>query len=122
MPGLDQTGPLGLGPMTGGSYGRCTGAVGRGSWRRPRSGFGRPAVDFMAAPCLPGWAGYGRGHRHRFYATGIPFSAYGSAATPELDPEQEVSYLKAQAARLRGLLDEIERRLREYGSEQSRPE
>ena len=30
MPRLDETGPNGMGPMTGGGFGRCTGGTGRG--------------------------------------------------------------------------------------------
>ena len=34
MPGMDGTGPAGMGPMTGGGYGRCRGARGNGRGRR----------------------------------------------------------------------------------------
>lgn len=109
MPGGDRTGPLGQGPMTGGGRGYCAGYAGRGAWNTP--GFGRGS-----APSA-GWAGGGRGYRNRFYATGVPYSAYGREPGPMLDPEQEVSLLKAEAERLRSTLDGIEQRLERLETE-----
>lgn len=38
MPGLDQTGPQGMGPMTGRGWGWCGRGFGRwGRWGRPRT-------------------------------------------------------------------------------------
>lgn len=108
MPGGDQTGPLGLGPMTGGGWGYCSGYAGRGAWSRPRFGRGAP---------VGGWTGGGRGYRHRFYATGVPFSAYGPASEPILEPEQETSLLAAEAERLRSMLESIEKRLERLKNE-----
>lgn len=109
MPGGDQTGPLGHGPMTGGGWGRCTGYSGQDVWGRPR--FGRGGA--LAAR----WAGDGRGYRHRFYATGVPFSSLRPGSEPILDTEQETALLKAETERLRALLDDLEQRLERLKSE-----
>ncbi len=109
MPGFDQTGPLGRGPMTGGGFGYCTGFLGRRAWR--------PFYGRGVEPWAPGWAGRGRGYRNRFYATGIPFSAYGVGGEPVVEPQEEAAYLKAQAERLRAMLDDVEKRLQNLQGE-----
>jgi hypothetical protein len=59
-------------------------------------------------------AGGGRGYRHRFWATGVPFSA---AATEEPAPKpswnEEVERLRNDAEYLRDKLADVERRLGE---------
>ena len=58
MPGRDQTGPMGMGSVTDRGAGMCA-RVGMSGYENavPGRGFGM---------------GYGRGRRHRFYATGQP--------------------------------------------------
>ncbi len=57
MPGFDRTGPVGMGPMTGGGRGFCTFRnPGIGQTFRGPGSFGR---------------GGGRGRRNRFYSTGL---------------------------------------------------
>ena len=98
MPGFDGTGPMGMGPMTGGARGRC-GPYGRS--------FGRGAFG----PWV-GWGrGRGRGYRHMYWATGVPgWMRYGK--------EQEVGFLKDQAAALKEELDAIDIRLRDLDSKE----
>jgi hypothetical protein len=115
MPRGDGTGPLGEGPMTGRAAGYCAGndapgfadslayggaARGRGWFRRgfaPGAGYGR---------------GGGRGFRNRFYATGVPFSAYTDpAAGPLMQRDEEVALLKNESTRLKSVLESIEKRL-----------
>jgi hypothetical protein len=103
MPGGDRTGPLGCGPLTGGGRGSRAGCGVRGAWEGP--GFARGGFP------VAGWGCGGRGYRHRYYATGIPFSAYGPEPESLLDADQEVSLLKTEAERLRAMLDRIEQRL-----------
>lgn len=91
MPGFDQTGPRGEGPMTGGGFGRCNPnnanmnagyGVGRGG--RPRGG-GR-------GRCFGGGRGYG---------------AYPPSfnAAPAADLQNDVRNLTEEVARLRAELD-----------------
>lgn len=116
MPGFDGTGPMGMGPMTGGGWGRCNpyGQYGRRfAWRDfgPRFGWGR-----------------GRGYRHRYWATGLPgpmrYGPMGFWGFPWGDPfaapytkEQEKEILKDQTEALKQELDAIDSRLRELESE-----
>jgi len=53
MPNRDGTGPMGQGPRTGGGWGPCPPNVAGGPGYQGRGGWG------------------GRGHRNRFYATGL---------------------------------------------------
>jgi hypothetical protein len=59
MPGFDQTGPMGGGPMTGGGFGRCGARGGRGNfgrgqryrWFQQRAAVDLPpAADIASAP------------------------------------------------------------------------
>lgn len=119
MPGGDRTGPAGMGPMTGRGAGFCAGYPGPG-YMNPTQGRG-----------FYGWGrgGGGRGHRHWFYATGLPgwqraaygypgfgtpFGAsYAAPFAPSMTSEQEVEVLKGQAEYLEDTLDGIRRRLDE---------
>jgi hypothetical protein len=70
MPGMDGTGPLGQGPMTGGRRGRC---VDEGTGQLPSAGYGRGA-GFGRAQAYGRGAGPGRGgrgFRHQYNATGL---------------------------------------------------
>lgn len=103
MPGFDGTGPMGMGPMTGGGRGWCAVPVVRGAGAYPPALFGRP-----------GGRG-GRGYRWMYYATGLPgwmrCGVPAPAATAE--PDQELSVLRAQAGSMRRQLEEIDRRIAE---------
>jgi len=61
MPGGDRTGPRGMGPMTGRQAGYCAGYQ--------AAGF---ANSYLGGGFGRGFGGRGRGHRHMFYATGLP--------------------------------------------------
>ena len=93
MPGLDGTGPRGMGPMTGGGRGFCSpwgiGAAYRGYGVSPGVGYGSP---FYGTPVtLPG------------------VMPYASAMTPQ----QELDFLRSQAQTVKGQLEQIEARMRE---------
>lgn len=105
MPRGDGTGPLGQGPMTGRGAGYSAGYAVPGFGNRPAFGCGVPG------PGAGGWAGGGHGYRNRFYATGVPFRAYGPGPAPFLGPQEEVSLLKSESERLRSVLESIEQRL-----------
>jgi len=100
MPRGDRTGPWGGGPMTGRGAGYCG---------------GYPAPGFASAPGGPpaswgSWGG-GRGWRHGFHATGLPFWARTGFAGPT--PDQEQAALKAQAEWLTAELEAINKRIQE---------
>jgi hypothetical protein len=92
MPGLDGTGPAGVGPMTGGGRGFCSpwgiGAI-TGAYRGfPRTGYGYPY--YGARPFSPG----------------IPPFAY------QVNKEPELSYFKTWAQTMRDELKQIEARIK----------
>ncbi len=102
MPGRDQTGPRGMGAMTGRGAGMCA-RVGMSGYENavPGRGFGM---------------GYGCGRRNRFYATGQPgWMRFGGYAAPyqNPDPGTERQSLKNQADALQPELNAIRKRLSE---------
>jgi len=66
MPGLDETGPMGNGPMTGGRRGRCVGVADAPPGSRGM-GYGRALCDGRGM----GFGRGGRGYRNQYYATGF---------------------------------------------------
>lgn len=106
MPRGDQTGPRGMGPMTGRAAGFCAGFAAPGFVSGGRQAYGRGG----------GWArgGGGWGWRNQFYATGAPgWARYGGpmVAYPRLDPAGERQTLRAQAEALQSDLALINERL-----------
>lgn len=87
MPGFDGTGPMGMGPMTGGRRGFCSPwGMGGGRWW-----YGRPR-----------WASYG----YPYYSPSV-FSPF----TPRMTREREVEFLKNEAQAMRDELKELETRM-----------
>ena len=105
MPGGDQTGPMGMGAMTGWGRGACGGAeaqgFGRGGWGR---GGGR------------GRGGGGWGRRNQYWATGMPGWMRGGAWDPptplEAEPPAEMkrTWLEQRTSILESELEWIKRR------------
>ncbi len=104
MPGFDQSGPMGAGPMTGGARGRCGNlATGYGRELPPPASFGRGLA-------------YGRGFRggrgpgrrmQRTYGNGVavqPSETAGSAT-------DELNRLKTEADFLNNSLQTIHNRI-----------
>jgi len=129
MPAGDGTGPMGMGPMTGRAAGYC-GGYGIPGYANPIPG---RVYGFWGGG--RGFFGRGRGHRHWYYATGLPswarqaaygpmpFAApqYGAAPyAPTMTPEQELTYLKDQAEYLATSLDEIQQRITELEGKASK--
>jgi len=132
MPGLDGTGPMGMGPRTGGGFGFCppgsgpapyaygVRGLGRGGlpwgggrgfgfgggrgWRR---GYGR--ARWGAAP----YAGYGYGYAPHAYGPG-----YALAAPAAPTAEQELQFLRAEAEAVRQTLADIEKRIADVETSQ----
>jgi len=107
MPGLDRSGPMGAGPMTGGRRGLCNPVNagydarfsemfgfgrGMGLGRGFRGGFGR---------------GMGRAFRRRFWNQPSYYPAYAQ------NPEEELNILKAEANSVKSSLDMINQRIAE---------
>ena len=116
MPGVDRTGPMGAGPMTGGARGRCNPAAagtipayaggygygrGLGLRRGFRGGYGPGHGRGLG---YGRWLGYGRGYG------GYPF--VGVSAVP-VDTDAETAMLKAQADSMKNALDAINSRIDE---------
>jgi hypothetical protein len=108
MPRGDGTGPAGMGPMTGRAAGFCAGygmpgymnpIGGRGYWGRGRGFWGR---------------GGGRGWRYRFWAPYYPAPAL------QVTARQELEYLRQQAEHLKSSLDEINKRVEQLQTENTK--
>ncbi len=115
MPGVDRTGPLGWGPMTGRAAGFCAGysvpgymnpVWGRGAGFGGRGWFGR---------------GGGRGFRNRFFATGLTGWqragmgwGYSQPFGPvEMSSEQETAFLRDHVKSLEEEMKRAQERLAE---------
>jgi Family of unknown function (DUF5320) len=110
MPGFDRTGPIGMGPRTGGGRGYC----GTGALRNPAGS---------------GWFGRGRGMGRGLLGMGLGLGSYflGPWARrrgffPAYSPtsEEEASHLKEEASSLRDMLSSIEQRLGELEKEKTK--
>lgn len=97
MPGLDGTGPLGMGPMTGGGRGFCS------PW-----GIGA----FMRTYGIPGRWAYGHAYRPRWW-----FAPWAMPFIPLRSREQGLSFLRRQADLMKAGLDEVEARIEELSKE-----
>lgn len=89
MPGFDGTGPHGMGPMTGGGFGRCSGDA-----RYGNSGFGRGG-GYSAG------RGRGRGLGRCAVPGGMTRGGMGRGfggvfAAPSMTPEQEKELLESR--------------------------
>ena len=89
MPGRDQTGPMGMGRMTGRGRGYCAG------FEAPGFRFGYRGRAFAG----------GRGRRYNFFTTGLP------GWLRVRDSESEAQALRNQVRNLREQLDMLEKRL-----------
>ena len=99
MPGLDGTGPAGMGPMTGGGRGFCS------PW-----GIGAALRTYG----FPRWTGYAYPYYGlgQFFRGAMPFA-------PQMTREQELDLLKTEAQALKGQLKEIEARVQELSAKKA---
>ena len=113
MPGLDRSGPMGAGPMTGGRRGIC-GRAGAATYLPAYGsgyGYGR-GMGFRH--------GYGRGRGYGFGpASGrVPYpQTYGTGYPASRTDEMEM--LRADAEAMRQSLESIQRRIAELEKEGS---
>jgi hypothetical protein len=82
MPGFDGTGPMGMGPMTGGGRGFCS------PWGISARGYNFPRQMPLAYP------------QYRPYGSRPPI--------PQMSREQELEFLKDQAEALKDELQQLE--------------
>ena len=112
MPGLDRSGPMGIGPMTGGRRGLC----GRTGGRMGRFVFGDGYGGGMGLRRRFGRGG-GRGFGPTFEATSYPLVCRGFDYS--MSHAEELEMLKADAKARRKALETIEQRIDELESEDS---
>lgn len=111
MPGFDRTGPMGMGPMTGGGRGLCN-PRGRGTGVGRGAGMGR-GMGFRGAS--PGWPYVGRGrggYARCAYPGYYPAPAYPYPDTGQADIED----LKSQAEAMREQLARVEEQIKKMTS------
>ena len=103
MPGGNQKGPMGMGPMSGRGAGYCGGRGVPGGMNR---GFGGGRA---------GRGRGGRGHRHMFHATGLTGRQRAAMDMPTVAPtaEAERQFPQDEVESLRSQLDEVKKRLAE---------
>jgi hypothetical protein len=114
MPGFDRTGPMGAGPMTGGTRGRCNpasvgtiptfaGGYGSGRGLGLRRGFrggSRPGAGLRR--------GYGRGYGREWYPP-VAGPVYPAGAADEMDMlKAEADYLKKSFDAIKARIDALE--------------
>lgn len=106
MPGFDQSGPMGAGPMTGGARGRC----------------GTPAPEYGEVRSRATAFGRGRGNQHGARGGRKPgrrmFGGYGNrfAAAPPVTvgtPAAELDLIRTEAGELKVTLQTINNRITE---------
>ena len=93
MPGFDGTGPMGMGPMTGGGRGFCS-PRGIGATVRMRG------YPYRAPYAYPYYGAYG-------------FEPF----VPRMTREQEMEFLKSEAQAMRDELKELETRIGRLSTE-----
>jgi hypothetical protein len=105
MPGFDQTGPLGYGPLSGRRGGRCGGRV-----VSRRAFYGAEPVRYGSR-----FGGFGRGYRWQYLETGLPRWARSLEPCTPSRNEDKVALLtelereaKALEERLNDVKDYIE--------------
>jgi hypothetical protein len=110
MPGFDGTGPMGMGPRTGGGFGSCPPGYPMGIG--PVYGIGRGGLPWGGGRGR-GFGG-GRGRRFARGAWGWPFPAVPyDYPPPMMTPDQERTILQNQVDMLSQQLEAVRARLNE---------
>jgi hypothetical protein len=112
MPGFNGTGPMGMGPRTGGGRGFCAPGAGAGF------GYGAGMSRGAGQGGIPWGNGRGRawggGRGRGWYGTYVPYQGAAPFFAPQ-DPRFEAEFLRNQSAameqelqRMRARIDELE--------------
>jgi len=105
MPGFDGTGPTGIGPMTGGGFGRCASPV----------GYGFAAVRGVRRSIACGrYFGRGLGLRQRLCWNFVPNEPTEVDWSENEMLKNEAQFLKSRISILENLLLDVEKRLKKY--------
>jgi hypothetical protein len=118
MPGRNQTGPMGMGPMTGRRAGICAGNTGQEFTNAPSGrGFGKSFGGRRGLVGGRGWPrrGLGRAGWSRFGGYETAYAVPDPYRHP--DPDVEKQALASQARSLQAELDLIQKRLAAIESE-----
>ena len=97
MPGLNRTGPMGAGPMTGGGWGRCN----------PTAVEATPPVAFGSGRRR----GFGGGFGRRKGRCRLWWPATALGADEQMEPAAEIEQLQAVADNLKKTLDRLNNRI-----------
>ena len=106
MPRGDQTGPMGMGPMSGRGAGFCAGYDAPG-YAYP----GYPTRGVRRMWRGRGWFGGHGMHRHGYGWGPMDFVAYEVPYPAEMTPEEKADMLSTREAWLKEQLDEVHRDL-----------
>jgi len=113
MPGFDGTGPMGMGPQTGGGFGPC--APGYPTGVAPVYGLGRGGLPWGGGRGR-GFGG-GRGRGFGFFRGGLGWPYQAPPYAPSVvAPDQEKAVLQNQVELLNQQLEAIRARLSEIES------
>ena len=110
MPGFDQTGPMGAGPMTGGARGRCNPAT-TGNIPAFAGGYGYGRGLGLRRGFRGGY-GPGRG-RGRGFGRGYEWYPPSAGPAYSMGAASEMDMLKAEADYMKKSLDAINKRITE---------
>ena len=111
MPGFDGTGPLGLGPRTGGGFGFCPPVAGR---RFPVMGAGRGGFPWGGGRGRTFGGGRGWWWRTAVYPYFSPWYPW-YPSTPEEEKanlEEELAFLKNRITEINAHLEELKEELK----------
>lgn len=129
MPGMNGTGPMGLGPMTGGGRGLCAVPMPMGSpaYGYPGAfrGVGRGGIPWGGGRGRTWGGGRGRGWRTRAWPASSAAYGYAPPSYPGVPPvslsvEEEIKSMQAQAEFLKEQLSAIESRITEMEAQEKK--
>ena len=117
MPGFDGTGPMGMGPMTGGGFGPCNPATGGNYYGQPVYGAGRGGIPWGGGRgrAFGGGRGWFRG-RGNWFAPPYFYGQPPVSGDPGYSAEDEKKYLQDVLSSMKDNIERIQSRLDELAS------